>query len=712
MSDPISLEAMHLCIRRFCEEQRTSSRSAYVEAIASAIDLVLDEFPLSPKKAEPQQLRSLMSRIYALSIELCGEEAIGGAVLDTIRRHCDTGFHHAFCVLSRMWIHFGHGLLLHQLRSWMYMPCPLSSFLILDRLHAQLVSDPHDEFFIQKAFVHGPTECIPMLFDSWNARYKVALRNLASYVSTITAKKVLFIGRAAEIINPHFQNSIMEQILARLAIHEEGMDNSKFLWLDHSDTFHNFSKERHYQSIRSIDFVVSEAYQLTAHNLWGLVQDKGNLIGILEAFRGFFFLGYGEVYETFVNSCDSFLPRANTQSHSRNMNELSKAFVTSVIEAQIDDQFANRFSLEFNLCDAKTHITPSKCLLFGDAEISETKLGVSLGFLRRDINLANGTFWDKHRITATHGLTLEFLLNIHGMAESSITLGLYDDAFAEILDLSKGLRLTLNMIGAAPWLGSACANEGEDDEDWCQVSLRVGGDCCRSTDFIVNGLIEPLRIIVKYDPSQTSTSVVIKGNESQEEFCSLTMNQCPKVKNGWLGIGALREHRSDVSFELIDIEVREHHRLKNAYNWESDFWDRSTLNFDFDSSVESVFFSVQNLEMYGNVYRVLMRLYYVHHLLKKIMFDHKEYLTGFQFKEEKPHEYTVLKRLALIRHKMQFVVQHIILLLQVEVVDEAFVNLKNSVDRTVDFESARKVHEEYLKQIHTAFGDVCIWLKL
>jgi gamma-tubulin complex component 4 len=286
----------------------------YLKALCKGIDSLLDEYRWRVAAVEEEYLKKrvttyadleervggeILNSLLALTREITEKKLRGSQLLDLVSREerCPA--------LKGPWSKMSVQLMnvfMHQLLAW--------------TVHGSLL-DNFFEFFIQQQDAEPGSE--------WTSRYCLNLEMLPeTCLSASLAEKVLFLGKAVQVLGPALVRDQMDEfagVLRKVQL--------------------NFSPLQLAQ-------VLERQRKVMAHKLWNLVVVESMLTSNLAALKNYFLLGKGEFFHEFLAESKDLMALPAMQKNSEDeINAGPFAQAVSVLGLD-DDPYLPRFRLKIS----------------------------------------------------------------------------------------------------------------------------------------------------------------------------------------------------------------------------------------------------------------------------------------------------------------------------------------------------------------------------
>ena len=250
-----------------------------------AADVVL---PLSALSQEMWDYHHLLPALHAIVWEVSRAGLRGGALLSFVHAKLQTGVPFLRAGLREMARHCNR-VLLKQLAAWMVHG------LLLDR---------HGEFFVVARDGGGGA-------GDWHG-YEVARGSLPSFVRPEMAERVLFVGKAVQVLRRP-----SPPLAARVP-----PDQADFLPSEDADAIagmlQGLQRAEAFDRL-AFESCVEATQKLVAQRLWTLLAVHAELLGHLRALKDYYLLAKGDFYHAFLLEANDLLagePRESTAASS------------------------------------------------------------------------------------------------------------------------------------------------------------------------------------------------------------------------------------------------------------------------------------------------------------------------------------------------------------------------------------------------------------
>ncbi len=379
----------------------------YARALCAGLEEVLDRYRQSLLRAEQEILQDPsfpLSRLQLMLHEFfvvfppvtslvdsvvgsLGVNALhGGEILNALHRKSVVGIPLIQHTMQRLLFHC-HRVLFNQISSWVVNGT---------------ISDPYDEFFIEKidtsvpirpAFVSSSgaaevdendpsssaTSSLYTARDNtggvseWNSEYKLRLSMLpTNYIGVPLAKKILFIGKAVALL----QHPSLARYGYQLLPHEDAVQFAR--------SVHQLRQAPLFDAV-IVEAAMERVRQRVTTHLWRLVVESAGLFSHLRALKDFFLLGRGEFYLAFVDLVENKDMLGSPSARAeRELND--GPFQGAALQVGIEeDEFWQRFALrldqpsfsfpgflQHHVCGYE-NATPQRVVLLGSARLNEAE---------------------------------------------------------------------------------------------------------------------------------------------------------------------------------------------------------------------------------------------------------------------------------------------------------------------------------------------------
>jgi gamma-tubulin complex component 4 len=287
--------------------------SAYARALCAGLDEILDAYmtsltqieqkvlndPIMPLSYLKQALRDyeiLFPILQKLVSQITNENLRGGYLLDFVHNKTFNGVPVIRNAMTRLIFHCNVAMLRH-LSTWIvYGVLPDSKF---------------SEFFIVEEKDANEKQSLSTAdekkryLSTWNQHYKIQNEMLPPYMSMLLAEKILFIGKSIKVLQ---QSSRYDRKGSTQAIPQ-----SELMQFAESIRAHEQSTKLH---IVSFELTIDRIRTVVAKYLWDLIVIDSNLLGQLDAFKNYFLLSRGDLYQNFIEDSRalmSLLPPQNAE---------------------------------------------------------------------------------------------------------------------------------------------------------------------------------------------------------------------------------------------------------------------------------------------------------------------------------------------------------------------------------------------------------------
>ena len=742
---------LHPAFSRIGED---SWNSVYVQGICQGLtriwDLYFDPFlkvkDLAALDSEFgfQRAFNVLRGILLFVRDLKEKQARGAQVYDILHDHFRSGYEDVSVAVISLWNIECNSILLRQIMSW----C----------LSADLIRDPFHEFFVRKSYYgnfHDLDQItlghrVPVLYEFWSSRYHVHVDLCPQYLRNSVAEHILFSGKAMELVrflSGRYQFGDLERALVDMQERAKSLVSVKESYVAVFSNQSNFRflnfEQMAKRDIKQLDAIYTQVDAI----LWKLLFNKGSVIGkigeIIRSFRGFYLLGNGHFYETFVTEAISRIQRMRDRSSRfilgsllthRNLIwivGLRETFAFVAHHAKQEDHLYDRFSLRSELPDCDddgfVQLDNSDLLFLGNSHTWESPSRTIKRFVLGKVDFEQqnagqyGSLWNTRKISSRKGFESQILLNIACNRNRPVMMSpeeyvpalngacaiMFQNQTLDVDSLPRdseagygsfpkfepGSGFSIKLItGKAAWVGATVLDEDEYD-NLCFVAVDLFGYENDSTSQATSSasfelpLDESITIDLKYDSTSESLSVQIAGSQSSENLADISVSvpDFLKKSTGWLGFTA---GSSDLStrYEVESWTVNEYFSQESSG---SRFWRWIVPEFSYKGIHESVFFGVEEMSIYTDLFKLLFELNYVNHQLKAM----------WKMDLSPRIDVSAIFSWKRIKYKMCFVVDFLLEYFMSEVVETEYKSLMVQLAKCDSFTKARELHRNYLNNI-------------
>lgn len=189
-------------------------------------------------------------------------------------------------------------------------------FFIKERAYNLCVmkqDEMREDFFSSMFSKEKPGNSILSEYE-WKAQFRLRHEMLPThYVSTPTAEKILFVGKAMRVLQRVQSSSVSfdssgdhtDELASKYELMEGKISASILklkqvanrVWTENSERKHRIQS---YLDEKQIEAVVTDIYSVIAKALWKLVMRDAKLVEHLNIVRQFLLLGRGEFFRSFI----------------------------------------------------------------------------------------------------------------------------------------------------------------------------------------------------------------------------------------------------------------------------------------------------------------------------------------------------------------------------------------------------------------------------
>jgi gamma-tubulin complex component 4 len=295
--------------------------SSYVRALCAGIEEVLDAYlntltqfeqrvlidpimPLSYLKQALREFEILFPQLHQLAHHIQTQNVRGGYLLDYIHKQTYNGIPVIRNALTRLMFHCNVAMLRH-LTTWI--------------VYGVLPDAKYSEFFIVEEVLEEDKQILSTsdekkkFLSTWKQQYTIGLDRLPSYITEQLAEKILFIGKSIKVLQ---QSARYDRQGSTQAIPQ-----SELLQFAENIRAHEQSATLH---IVAFELTIDRIRSVVAKYLWDLVVIDSDLFGQLAAFKNYFLLSKGDLYQTFIDDAHALMALMPPQNAEQDIKFLYK----------------------------------------------------------------------------------------------------------------------------------------------------------------------------------------------------------------------------------------------------------------------------------------------------------------------------------------------------------------------------------------------------